>query len=214
MRGKRPLEQDEVRKMMECFEGPLAARNRAMFALGINTGFRIGTLLQIKLRHILRNGRVMKTISLPPAMFKRKREGQTKKLTTNTRALVQEWVDGMDVLPIFRWYRDFRDVRELYLFQSQSMQNNAIGYNQARMIIQTAAKRARVYDTAVSTHSMRKTVAARVLAHFTEKYQKGETSTPPVYMVQLYLGHVDPSATLAYLSFVADDVPEEVLDVI
>lgn len=214
MKGKRPLTDEEVEGLIsEGFTGRYAKRDRALFAMGINTGFRIGTLLNIRLRHVYRNGSVMKTIQLPASYFKRKKEGQTKNLSPGTRRYLKEWIEELITWPVYDWYQTYRTPGEVFLFQAMGKQNKPMGYEIARRGLLTAAKNIDVYDPGISTHSMRKTASARLISYFTARYQRGEIQTMPVYLVQIFLGHQDPGTTLNYLSFMADDVPDDLLDV-
>ena len=37
MKGTRPLDNDEIRRVSECFDGTFEARNRGLFMLGVST---------------------------------------------------------------------------------------------------------------------------------------------------------------------------------
>ena len=41
MKGTRPLDNNEIRRVSQCFEGSFEARNRGLFMLGVSTGGRI-----------------------------------------------------------------------------------------------------------------------------------------------------------------------------
>ena len=46
MKGTRPLNNDEIRRVSNCFDGNLfEARNRGLFMIGVSTGGRISELL-------------------------------------------------------------------------------------------------------------------------------------------------------------------------
>lgn len=197
----------------EGFDGRYAARDRALFALGITTGFRIGTLLRLQLRHVFKMNNVVRHISLPPSFFKRRSQGQSKRLSHNSREHLRAWIKDLQQTEIYEWYQEAGRPGDVYLFQSQEGYNAAMSYPQARKLMVLAAQRAGVHDDAVSTHSMRKTAAKRVLEFYTTEFREGRTTTNPLLLVQMFLGHKDLSATMDYLSFMADDIPQELMDV-
>ena len=45
MKGTRPLNNDEIRRVSNCFDGIFEARNRGLFMLGVSIGGRISELL-------------------------------------------------------------------------------------------------------------------------------------------------------------------------
>ena len=45
MKGTRPLDNDEIRRVSAAFTGTFATRNRGLFMLGVSTGGRISELL-------------------------------------------------------------------------------------------------------------------------------------------------------------------------
>ena len=53
MKGTRPLNNMEIRKVADCFSGTYATRNRGLFILGVSTGGRISELLSSKGRRCL-----------------------------------------------------------------------------------------------------------------------------------------------------------------
>ena len=53
MKGCRPLDKNELSRLKTAFTGRMAVRNKALFFLGVNTGFRISELLSLRLRDVL-----------------------------------------------------------------------------------------------------------------------------------------------------------------
>jgi integrase len=47
MKGTRPLDNDEIRRVSTCFTGTFATRNRGLFMLGVSTGGRISELSEL-----------------------------------------------------------------------------------------------------------------------------------------------------------------------
>lgn len=57
MKGTRPLDNDEIRRVSACFTGNLyEIRNRDLFMLGVSTGGRISELLSLQIEDVYQNG--------------------------------------------------------------------------------------------------------------------------------------------------------------
>ena len=56
MKGTRPLDNDEIRRVSACFTGTFATRNRGLFMLGVSTGGRISELLSLRVADVYQNG--------------------------------------------------------------------------------------------------------------------------------------------------------------
>ena len=55
MKGTRPLDNDEIRRVSTCFTGTYAVRNRGLFILGVSTGGRISELLSLRIGDVYQN---------------------------------------------------------------------------------------------------------------------------------------------------------------
>ena len=55
MKGTRPLDTHEIRKVADCFDGTFAVRNRGLFMLGVSTGGRISELLSLTIGDVYQN---------------------------------------------------------------------------------------------------------------------------------------------------------------
>lgn len=49
MKGTRPLDNDDIRRVSTCFSGTYEVRNRGLFLLGVSTGGRISELLSLRI---------------------------------------------------------------------------------------------------------------------------------------------------------------------
>ena len=56
MKGTRPLNNDEIRRVSDCFDGIFETRNRGLFMLGVSTGGRISELLSLQIADVYQNG--------------------------------------------------------------------------------------------------------------------------------------------------------------
>ena len=54
MKGTRPLDNNEIILVAECFDGVFEARNSGLFMLGVSTGGRISELLSLTIREVSR----------------------------------------------------------------------------------------------------------------------------------------------------------------
>ena len=59
MKGTRPLDNDEIRRVSKCFTGTFAVRNRGLFMVGVSTGGRISELLSLKIGDVWQNGKAV-----------------------------------------------------------------------------------------------------------------------------------------------------------
>ena len=57
MKGTRPLNNDEIRRVSGAFTGTYQIRNRGLFMLGVSTGGRISELLSLQIGDVYQNGR-------------------------------------------------------------------------------------------------------------------------------------------------------------
>ena len=55
MKGTRPLDNDEIRRVSTCFTGTFATRNRGLFMLGVSTGGRSSELLSLRVGDVYQN---------------------------------------------------------------------------------------------------------------------------------------------------------------
>jgi integrase len=72
MPGCRPLTDDEVDLVLQSFGGRYALRDRALFLLGIYTGFRITELLSLRLADVAPHQQVVPRITVPRRHMKGK----------------------------------------------------------------------------------------------------------------------------------------------
>ena len=56
MKGTRPLDNDEIRRVSASFTGTYEVRNRGLFVLGVSTGGRISELLSLCISDVWQNG--------------------------------------------------------------------------------------------------------------------------------------------------------------
>lgn len=94
MYGARPLKDSEVLKLLdEGFKGTYANRDKALFAVGVSTGFRISELLSLNMRDVMHRVNVKDYIKVDRRHTKGKLRGRKQKLQTFAKEALQDWVD-------------------------------------------------------------------------------------------------------------------------
>ena len=68
MKGTRPLDNDEIRRVSNCFDGTFKARNRGLFMIGVSTGGRISELLNLSVGDAYQNGRPVTDLLYSPSI--------------------------------------------------------------------------------------------------------------------------------------------------
>jgi integrase len=194
MKGCRPLTDTEVAVVAKSFGGAYAARDRALFVLGVRTVFRISELLSLRVGDVWRHGAIVDRVSVQRKHMKDRREGRTVVLHPQAQAALVAWLQTLQakggLLPT-------RDV-----FQSREGVSRPISRVQAYRTLQEA------YDTnglsgKLGTHAMRKTFANRVydaLGHDLVKLQRA-------------MGHKHLNNIAAYISFREEEIEAAILAV-
>jgi integrase len=72
MIGSRPLTNDEITSVLRAFSGTYAARDRALFVIGLKSGFRISEMLSLRVQDVWRGGKVVEAVSVAQKRMKGK----------------------------------------------------------------------------------------------------------------------------------------------
>jgi integrase len=189
MTGSRPLNQNEVTVVTTSFSGAFALRDKALFILGLKTGFRISELLSLKVKDVWKDGQVVKAVSVARKAMKGKTACRSLPLHEDARAAIAAWLEVMGT------HRP-----DAYLFEGQR-KGKAIDRTHAYRILQDAYK-ANGLEGKLGSHALRKTFAHGVyeaLGHDLVKTQKA-------------LGHKNINSTVSYLGFGTDaEISEAIL---
>ena len=186
MNGMRPLTDDEVTRIAAGFT---SKRDRALFFLGIRTGFRISELLSLKGGDVVQGGKIPHWVSPARRNMKGKIEGRTIPLHEEARAALEMWVTELNAAGATATF-------PLFL----SRKGGAITRTQAWKVLTTAYSRAGVFGR-LGTHGLRKTFASRVYERLGRDLIK----------TQRALGHKAITSTVAYLSFAESDVDAAII---
>ena len=199
MKGCRPLTEEEVGQVLAAFQGANAARERALFLLGVRSGFRISELLSLRLCDVCPRGQVAQRISVARRHMKKKVEGRSVLLHPEARVALEEWIMELE--------RRGQAQSEGFVFRSRKGNGQggaegakALSRVQAFRLLRAAFERAGV-EGSVATHSMRKTFANRVYERLGRDLLK----------TQKALGHKNINSTVSYLSFRQEEIDEAIL---
>ena len=192
MKGCRPLSEAEIAAVLQALDGPYALRDRALFLLGVKSGFRISELLSLRLLDVMRTGKLLDRVGVARRNLKKKLEGRTVLLHPEARAALALWVEGLRAQVYM--------TSDTFVFQSRKGHNAALSRVQAYRILQVAYERAGV-EGQTGTHSTRKTFANNVHERLGRDLLK----------TQKALGYRNINSTVSYLSFQQEEIDEAIL---
>ena len=181
MKGTRPLDNAEIRKVSAAFGGTFAVRNRSLFMLGVSVGGRISELIALKVNDVWQNNK-----SVADLLFDRKivKGGEVSRA-------VPVNVDGRQAIEdLVAWHLDLYGNIEATrpLFPSRKGQGlKAMTRIAAHDALKNAFEAAGL-NGKLGTHSLRKSYAQRL-------YEQ----TNDIYAVQEMLGHQSVVTTQRYL---------------
>ena len=181
MKGTRPLDNDEIRRVSTCFTGTFATRNRALFMLGVSTGGRISELLSLTIGDVYQNKKPVPDLLYGKSIVKGGEVSRSVPVNADGRRAIDELV---------KWHRRHYSsiASKRPLFPSRHKSGTVQLHRQtAHAILKTAFISAGL-NGHIATHSLRKSFAQRL-------YDK----TGDIYMVQELLGHKNISTTQKYL---------------
>jgi integrase len=153
MKGCRPLTDAEVILVQQSFGGIYTARDKALFLLGVKSGFRISELLSLRVRDVWQQGRVVDRVTVPRRYMKGKQESRTVLLHPDAKAALATWLLTLRQMPAY--------TPQSFVFRSRKGPNRAISPVQAWRILHEAVTTNELPGK-VGTHAMRKTFANRI----------------------------------------------------
>ena len=181
MKGTRPLDNDEIRRVSTCFTGTFEARNRGLFMLGVSTGGRISELLSLRVGDVYQNKKPVTDLLYTKRIVKGKETSRAVPVNRDGRKAIDELVNWHR-----RHYSSIASKRPL--FPSRHKSGSVPMHRQtAHAILKTAFIEAGL-NGHIATHSLRKSFAQRLY-----------DQTSDIYMVQELLGHRNISTTQKYL---------------
>ena len=192
MKGSRPLTDKEIKLTAATFGGKFGKRDRALFLLGVKSGFRISELLSIRLRDVLQHDRIVDRVTVRRRNMKKKTEGRTVLLHPEAGEALKVWIEELRANGYLR--------RDSFLFQSRKGGNKPISRIQAYRILEQTYQ-SNGFSGRLGTHAMRKTFADKVY----NKLNKDLVKT------QRALGHKNINSTVSYLSFREEEIDQAIL---
>jgi len=179
MKGTRPLNNREIRQVIDCFEGIYEVRNRGLFVLGVSTGGRISELLGLRIGDVWQNDRSVSDLLFDKSIVKGKDHSRAVPVNVDGRASIEQ---------LIAWHQEhFGDVVESRaLFVSRQGQG-AMNRRTAHIILKAAFEAAGL-NGKLATHTLRKSFAQRL-------YEQ----TGDIFCVQEMLGHKNVATTQKYL---------------
>lgn len=180
MKGTRPLDNHEIRKVSESFDGIFAIRNRSLFMLGVSTGGRISELLSLRLGDVFQNGTAVSDLLFSKQVTK---GGVSRAVPVNS--------DGRQAIEdLVSWhrqaYRRFAKTRPLFVSRN-GKGRKPLSRREAHDVLKKAFITAGL-NGKLATHSLRKSFAQRL-------YEQ----TNDIFAVQEMLGHTNVATTQNYL---------------
>ena len=181
MKGTRPLDNDEIRRVSTCFTGTFATRNRGLFMLGVSTGGRISELLSLTIGDVYQNHKAVTDLLFGKSIVKGGEVSRAVPVNADGRLAIET---------LIAWHREkYKTIDSTRPLFPSRIRNGTVPMNR-----QTAHEMLKQAFTAaglngkLATHSLRKSFAQRVYE------QSGD-----IYLVQELLGHRSVSTTQKYL---------------
>jgi site-specific recombinase XerD len=203
MAGCRALTDNEVKVVRKSFSGVYKRRNEALFVLGVRAGFRISELLSLQVKDVLQYGKLVDRVEVSRRHMKGGKAGKASSrsvpLHPEARAALSVWLEVLTVMlkgtldpqtPVF-----CSRVKD-----AATGLRRAISREQAWRILKEAYTTNELSGK-LATHSMRKTFATRVHAHYHGDLLK----------TQKALGHANINSTIKYLALDEAEVDAGIL---
>jgi integrase len=191
--GMSPLTHQQVKDIAASFSGTEARRNKALFVLGVRTGYRVSELLSLRVANVMHGDRIAERVTVPRRSMKGKGEGRMVALDDEARTALKTWLDELRAMTGSRFL-------ESPLFPSRKRPCEPIDRKQAWKVLHEASE-ANGLDLGYGTHCLRKTFANRAyekLGHDLVKTQR-------------VMGHKNVNSTVSYLRFRDEDIWAELL---
>jgi integrase len=202
MKGCRPFSDDEVKLIAKSLSGRYVTRNKALFILGVRSGFRISEMLSLKVGDILQHGKVADHITVARTHMKKKTGGRSVPLHPEARAAISVWLDVLARQLKLPCVKNLDPACPVFCSRAREGDGNrrAVARETAWRILEEALD-ANELTGKIGTHSMRKTFASRMYDKLGKDLVK----------VQHAMGHRNINSTVSYLSFREEDVVHAIL---
>lgn len=196
MAGARPLDEAELRAVIERIGGKHSLRDRALFALGCNTGFRISELLSLNIGDVYQHGRIVDRVTVRRRHMKGKIASRTMPLNTAAKSAL---------LPHIALLLELHNIRapgNIPLFSVYYRGLRRMDRKQAWAVLHAAFDAAQL-DGPLGTHAMRKTFARVMYRAVGRNLER----------LRILLGHKWITTTQSYIAGIEAGAEEFVLSV-
>ena len=191
MKGSRPLTRQQVKGLLALTS---TVREQTLLTLGFCTGYRISELLSLKVSDVSTNGIIHSHVTVKAANTKTK-TGRSVLLNADAQKALRRLVDVIGT--------NANGQSPLFVSRKHDANGNlkAISRQQAHELLKALFAKIGEFGN-VSTHTLRKTFAARI-------YEQ----TGKLEIVQIALGHKSINSTISYLAFGNDDLNRAIMGV-
>jgi site-specific recombinase XerD len=191
MKGSRPLTRQQVKGLLALTS---TIREQTLLTLGFCTGYRISELLSLKVSDVSTNGIIHSHVTVKAANTKTK-TGRSVLLNADAQKALRRLVDVIGT--------NANGQSPLFVSRKHDANGNlkAISRQQAHDLLKALFAKIGEFGN-VSTHTLRKTFAARI-------YEQ----TGKLEIVQIALGHKSINSTISYLAFGNDDLNRAIMGV-
>ena len=155
MKGTRPLNNDEIRRVSNCFDGIFETRNRGLFMLGVSTGGRISELLSLRLGDVYSNGRPVTDLLYSPSIVKGGKVSRAVPVNRDSKQAIGDLIS---------WHIDYYGMTEndRPLFPSRNGGGHKpLSRRNAHDVLKVAFESAGKPNGHIATDSLRKSFAQR-----------------------------------------------------
>ena len=181
MKGTRPLNNGEIRRVSAAFTGTFEVRNRGLFMIGVSTGGRISELLSLTIGDVYQNGRAVSDLLYSKSVVKGGEVSRAVPVNVDGRGAIEALID---------WHREKYAtlVPSRPLFPSRNKKGTVALNRQSAHDMLKEAFMAAGLNGKIATHSLRKSFAQRIYE------ESGD-----IYLVQELLGHRSVATTQKYI---------------
>ena len=192
MKGTRPLDNDEIRRVSGCFTGTFQIRNSGLFMIGVSTGGRISELLSLQIGDVYQNGKPVTDLLFDKSIVKGGEVSRAVPVNRDGRRAIED---------LIAWHGErYPDTeKNRPLFPSRNGQGQQPMSRRTAHDVLKIAFEAAGLNGHLATHSLRKSFAQRL-------YDR----TGDIFAVQEMLGHQSVTTTQKYLGVNYTSVREAV----
>ena len=198
MKGCRPLTDAEIHEILTSFAGRYALRDKALFVLGMRSGFRISELLSLRVKHCYQHGRMADYIMVARKHMKKKTESRGVPLHPQAKEALAAWLATLEGYLT----GDFGPETPLFCSRVRGKDGTrrSISREQAWRILKSIYRECEM-SVPLATHTLRKTFALKMWLALDRD----------ILRVQRALGHRNLNSTICYLSFKDEEVWHAIL---